>query len=84
LVPSEIQPFLAGAFLIGLSKKDRGIHPLAIGDVFHRLTGKCLASLILDEANSYFLPSQCVSATGGAEAVVHTWRSLRVIIVSLV
>jgi hypothetical protein len=46
LVPKEIQPFIAGAFLIGLSKKDGGIRPIAIGDVFRRLTGKCLASLI--------------------------------------
>ena len=27
-------------------------------------------------SNNYFLPSQCVSAPGGAEAVVHSWRSL--------
>ena len=63
--------------LISLKKYFKGgIRPIAIGDVFRRLTGKCMASLILDEANSYFLPSQCVSAPGGAEAVVHTWRSL--------
>ena len=76
LVPLDIQPFIAGAFLIGLSKKDGGIRPIAIGDVFRRLTGKCLATIILDDANRYFLPSQCVSASGGAEAVIHTWRSL--------
>jgi len=39
LVPSEVQPFLAGAYLIGLSKKDGGIRPIAIGDVYRRLTG---------------------------------------------
>ena len=35
-----------------------------------------MASVVLNEANEYFLPFQCVSAKGGAEAVVHTWRSL--------
>ena len=75
-VPSEIQPFLAGAFLIGIGKKDGGIRPIAIGDIYRRLTSKCLSSLILNEANEYFLPFQCVCAQGGAEAVVHAWRSL--------
>ena len=76
LVPLDIQPFIAGAFLIGLSKKDGGVRPIAIGGVFRRLTGKCLAPIILDDANRYFLPSQCVSASGGAEAVIHIWMSL--------
>jgi len=71
LVPKDVQPFLAGAYLIGLSKKDGGIRPIAIGDVYRRLTGKCLSSLILSEANNFFLPSQCVCASGGGEAVVH-------------
>ena len=35
----EAQPFLAGAYLIGLSKKDGGIRPIAIGDIYRRLTG---------------------------------------------
>ena len=39
LVPQEVQPFLAGAYLIGLSKKDGGIRPIAFGDVYRRLTG---------------------------------------------
>ena len=33
----EVQPFLAGADLIGLSKKDGGIRPIAIGDIYRRL-----------------------------------------------
>ena len=55
MLPSEVQPFLAGAYLIGLSKKDGGIRSIAIGDVYRRLTGKCLSSLILSAANSFFL-----------------------------
>ena len=45
-------------------------------DVYRRLTGKCLSSLILSEANNFFLPSQCVCASGGGEAVVHAWRQI--------
>ena len=76
LVPKDVQPFLAGAYLIGLSKKDGGIRPIAIGDLYRRLTGKCLFSLILSEANNFFLPYQCVCASGGGEAVVHAWRQI--------
>ena len=75
-VPPDIQPYLAGAFLVGIGKKDGGIRPIAIGDIYRRLTSKCLYSLILNEANAYFLPFQCVCAQGGAETVVHAWRSL--------
>ena len=39
-VPSDVQPFLAGAYVIGLSKKDGGIRSIAIGDVSRKLTGK--------------------------------------------
>jgi len=46
----EVQPFLAGAYLIGLSKKDGGIRPIAIGDIYRRLTGKCLSFLVKEEA----------------------------------
>ena len=66
-VPSEVQPFLAGAYLVGLSKKYGRIRPIAIGDVYRRLTGKCLSSLILSEANNFFLPSRCVCAPGEAK-----------------
>jgi len=41
----EVQPFLAGAYLIGLSKKDEGIRPIAIADIYRRLTGKSLPKL---------------------------------------
>ena len=30
----------------------------------------------MHDANGYFLPSQCVSVTSGAEAGIHTWRTL--------
>ena len=47
MASKDVQPFLSGAFLIGIGKKDGGIRPIAIGDVFRRLVGKCLASVIL-------------------------------------
>ena len=72
----EVQPFLAGAYLIGLSKKDGGIRPIAIGDIYRRLTGKCLSFLVKEEANHFFLPTQCVCALGGGEVVIRAWRLL--------
>ena len=76
LAPPKVQTFSAGAHLIGLSEKDGGIRPIAIGDVYRRLTGKCLSSLVKEEANCFFLPAQCACAPGGGEAVVHAWRHL--------
>ena len=34
LLPQEVQPFLAGVYPIGLSKKDGGISPITVGDVY--------------------------------------------------
>ena len=33
MAPIEVQPFLAGAFLVGLGKKDGGIRPIAISSL---------------------------------------------------
>ncbi len=39
-VPEGIPPFLYGASLVALEKKDGGVRPIAIGSTFRRLLGK--------------------------------------------
>ena len=51
-------PFIAGANLTALTKKNGDIRPIAVGDTLRRLTAKCLCSLVRETAASYFLPCQ--------------------------
>ena len=52
--PSVLSPFLAGATLTALPKKDDGIRPVAVGDVWRRLTAKFLCNSYKEQASSYF------------------------------
>ncbi|HYN44590.1 MAG TPA: reverse transcriptase domain-containing protein [Candidatus Limnocylindrales bacterium] len=73
--PPEVQPFIAGAFLTPLVKKDGGIRPIACGDTLRRIAGKALASSVKEKANTYFAPHQLgVAVPRGAETAIHTWR----------
>ena len=77
LLPQEVQPFLAGAYPIGLSKRWWNQPNYCWGCV--QMTNiKCVPSSILSNAKIYFLPTQCVYAPGGGVAVVqaHVWRKI--------
>ena len=54
--PSILAPFLAGATLTALPKKDNGVRPVAVGEVWRRLTAKCLCHAFKEQASSYFYP----------------------------
>ena len=80
LVPPDVMPFIAGADLTALTKKNGDIRPIAAGDTLRRLTAKCLCSLVREAAASYFLPCQLgVAFPGGAESIIHglrvTWEN---------
>ena len=73
-------PFIAGANLTALNKKNGDIRPIAAGDTLRHLTAKCLCSLVRDTAASYFLPCQLgVAVPGGAGSIIHglsaTWEN---------
>src|SRR6185437_15255042 len=71
----EARPFVMGASLSALLKKDGGIRPIACGDVFRRDTGRALTHSIREKAFKFFAPNQMgVAAPKGAEAVIHSWR----------
>ena len=76
LVPPDVMPFIAGANLTALTKKNEDIRPIAVGDTLRCLTAKCLCSLVREAAASYFLPLQLgVAVPGGAESIIHGLRA---------
>ena len=56
--PTALAPFLAGATLTTLHKKDDGIRPVAVGEVWYRLTAKYLCNTYKEQAITYFFPLQ--------------------------
>jgi hypothetical protein len=74
-VCGEVIPWLTGAVLMALKKKDGGIRPVAIGEVLRRIAGKCASTYIAEDAREFFEPHQVgVAVPCGAEAVIHAWR----------
>ena len=75
-VPRNARLFFFGASLTGLSKKDGGIRPIAVGCTLRRLAAKCLCASVFDEMGSILYPMQLGFGTSiGAEAAVHAARS---------
>ena len=56
--PSCLAPYLAGATLTALPKKDNSIRPVAVGEVLRRLTAKCLCMAYKEQASAFFFPLQ--------------------------
>lgn len=74
-VPESVCPWLYGASLTALKKKDGGIRPIAVGNVLRRLTAKLACQSTQTGANQFFQPIQLGCGTrGGAEAAVHAIR----------
>ena len=73
--PNSLAPFLAGATLMALPKKDDGIRPVAVGEVLRRLTAKCLCSAYKEQASAFFFPLQIgVGHALGTEVGLETAR----------
>ena len=73
--PAKIAPFIAGATLTALPKKNNDIRPVAVGEVWRRLTAKCLCNSYKEQSCSYFFPLQIgVGQTLGTEIGLETAR----------
>ena len=71
--PRELSEHLCGASLIALAKDDNDVRPIAVGEVFRRLTSKCLCASVRDNARDFFEPLQVgVACPLGLEAAIHT------------
>lgn len=75
-VQKDIVPIFFGASLCALSKKDKGIRPIACGNALRRLSGKLACLHTHDDAHDYLNPHQVGVATKlGGESVVHGVRT---------
>ncbi|KAJ8721909.1 hypothetical protein PYW08_004311 [Mythimna loreyi] len=69
-------PFLYGASLFALEKKDGGVRPIAVGSVFRRLTAKLACRAVKEDMARYLQPHQLGFGTRlGCEAAIHATRS---------
>ncbi|KAF2886365.1 hypothetical protein ILUMI_19809 [Ignelater luminosus] len=75
-VTTEFLPFIYGAYLIVISKKDGGIRPIAVGSTFRRLVSNLCYKQIEEVLLSSFKLKQyeCL-VKGGGEAAVHAVRT---------
>ena len=70
--PPEVVPHLCGTTLLACQKKGGGLRPIAVGEVLHRLTSKCLSCSVQEQAIQTLTPLQVgVGVKGGCEAIVH-------------
>ena len=73
--PASIAPFLAGASLTALPKKDASVRPVAVGETLRRLVSKCLCREYQDQAREFFFPLQIgVAHPLGTEIGLQTAR----------
>ena len=76
-VPVEVAPYMCGARLFGALKKDGGLRPIAVGEIFRRLTSKGFSHALRDRAATILSPNQLgVGVPGGCEALAHTLRQV--------
>jgi hypothetical protein len=67
-VPHDVQPWLCGALLMALPKKDGSARPISVGETLRRLTAKVLCKSSQDAAREYLCPLQIgVALPLGAE-----------------
>lgn len=74
-VPEPFRHIFFGAALTALKKKDGGIRPIAVGNMWRRLAAKLVVSSITPELVELLAPHQLgVGIPGGAEAGSHAAR----------
>ncbi|KAJ2939808.1 hypothetical protein O0L34_g18001 [Tuta absoluta] len=72
----EVCPYMYGANLCALSKKEGGIRPIAVGNTFRRLTAKMGCRAVKEEMAGYLQPYQLGFGTQmGCEAAIHATRT---------
>ena len=77
-IPDEVAPFICGANLFAALKKDGGHRPVAVGDIYRRLTSKCAAFKFTPAAADILKPCHQlgVGVRGGVECAVHAVRAV--------
>ena len=72
-VPACLAPFILSAPVIPLKKKDGGIRPIAIGEIWRRVTSKVASRYVKEKVKNYLSPYQVgVGVPNGAEGIIHS------------
>ncbi|CAI5992904.1 unnamed protein product [Closterium sp. NIES-65] len=76
-VPERARPWLAASNLVGLSKPNGDVRPVAIGEVLPPILARALCISLRPAMVSYFLPCNQLGAGTrvGAEILTHSFRS---------
>lgn len=75
-VTQDVCPFIYGASLFALNKKNGGIRPIAVGNTFRRLTAKLACHYAKNQVMAYLSPTQLgVGIPRGCEASIHAIRT---------
>ncbi|CAI5982707.1 unnamed protein product [Closterium sp. NIES-65] len=76
-VPERARPWLAASNLVGLSKPNGDVRPVAIGEVLPRILARALCISLRPAMVSYFLQCNQLGAGTkvGAEILTHSFRS---------
>ena len=73
--PVIVHPFLFGASLVALKKRDGGLRPIAVGCTFRRLGAKCSSMAVMEHMGALLSPVQLGYGTPlSAEAAAHSAR----------
>ena len=70
--PQAVVPSLCGATFLASKKRDGGLRPIAVGEVLHHLSSKCISKAVRLEAFEVLTPLQVgVGVQAGCESIVH-------------
>ena len=78
-IPRTLARIVVSGSLVPVLKKDGGIRPIVVGEVFRRLISKLCVAAVKGDTLNYFQPLQLgVGVPGGSEAVLHSFnRAIR-------
>ena len=75
-IPKHARDLLFAKKLMALRKKDGGIRPIAVGNVFRRLASKIAAKRVIPELRRQLPPVHLgIGVSGGCEAATHAVRA---------
>ena len=73
--PRAVAPWLCGAPLMALPKRNGGIRPIAVGETLRRLISSCAMNHVSKSAAEWFNPLQLgIATSNGTESIVHAVR----------
>ncbi|CAI5534033.1 unnamed protein product [Closterium sp. Naga37s-1] len=76
-LPQTVRPFFTASTLVALQKPQRGVRPIAIGEVLPRLLSRCVTLHFKQQIRDFFLPSLQfgVTVSAGIEVMAHAVQS---------